>query len=88
MQKILVSMEANLLARRDRQRKERRVAIKEDPSISSSYAKIDSLTRAMERIMERLIIADINPPRENQDAPQIQNLNFRINPTQIKQRDP
>jgi hypothetical protein len=72
MQKSVVSVEANLLARRARQRTERRVTIKEEPSTSSSDAKLDSLARAMERMMERLTIADRNPPRENQAAPQIQ----------------
>ena len=62
--------------------------IKEDPSTSSSDAKIDSLARVMERIMERLTIADRNPPRENQAAPQIRNPNFRRNLPQIQQRDP
>jgi hypothetical protein len=84
MQKIFVSVEANLLARRARQRTERRVMIKEDPSTSSSDEKLYSLARAMERMMERLTIADRNPPRENQAAPQIQNPNFRINPPQIR----
>jgi L-rhamnose mutarotase len=88
MQKSAVSVEANLLARRARQRTERRVMIKEEPSTSSSDAKLDSLARAMERMMERLTIAERNPPRENQAAPQIQNPNFRRNPTQIRQRDP
>jgi hypothetical protein len=87
MQKSAVSVEANLLARRARQRTERRVTIKEDPSMSSSDAKLDSIVRSMERMMERLTIADINPPRENQPAPQIRNPNFRRNPTQIRQRD-
>ena len=41
----------------------------------------------MERMMERLTLYERNPPRENQLAPQIQNPNFRINPSQIKQRD-
>jgi hypothetical protein len=88
MQKSVVSVEANLLARRAWQRTERRVTIKEEPSTSSSDAKLDSLTRAMERMMERLTIAERNPPRENQAAPQIQNPNFRRNPPQIRQRDP
>ena len=39
-------------------------------------------------MMERLTIADRNPPKENQVAPQIRNPNFRRNPTQIRQRDP
>jgi hypothetical protein len=63
MQRCVVSVEANLLAKRARQRMERRVTIKEEPSTSYVYAKIDSLVRAMERMMERLDINDRNPPR-------------------------
>jgi hypothetical protein len=88
MQKSVVSVEENLLARRARQRTKKRVTIKEEPSTSSSDAKLDSLARAMEKMMERLTITDRNPPRENQAAPQIRNLNFRRNPPQIRQRDP
>lgn len=43
MQKSAVSVEANLLARRARQKTKRRVTIKEEPSTSSSDAKLDSL---------------------------------------------
>jgi hypothetical protein len=81
MQKCDVSVEAILLARRARQRTKRRVTIKEEPSTSTADAKIDSLVRTMERMMERLEITDRNPPRENQSAPQIQNRNFRRNPS-------
>jgi ribonuclease HI len=88
MQKSAVSVEANLLARRARQRTERRVTIKEEPSTSSSDAKLDSLARAMERMMERLTIAERNPPRDNQATPPIRNPNFRRNLPQIRQRDP
>jgi hypothetical protein len=51
MQKSVVSVEANLLARRARQRKERRVTIKEEPTTSSSDAKLESIVRTMERMM-------------------------------------
>jgi hypothetical protein len=88
MQKREISVEANLLAKRVRQRMERRVTIKEELSTSSSDAKLDSLAREMERMMERLTVAERNPPRENQPAPQIRNPNFRRNPPQIRQRDP
>jgi hypothetical protein len=71
MEKCVVSVEANLLARRARQRTERRVTIKEEPSTSTVDAKLDSLVRTMERMMEILEITDKNPPRENQPAPQI-----------------
>jgi hypothetical protein len=84
MQKSAVSVEANLLARRARQRTETRVTVKEEPSTSSSDEKLDSLTRAMERMMERLTIAEINPPRDNQATPPIRNQKFRRNPPQIQ----
>ena len=88
LQKSVVSVEENILARRAMQRTQMRVTIKEEPSTSSLDAKIDSLAIAMERMMERLTIADRNPPRENQAAPQIQNPNFRRNMPEIRQRDP
>jgi hypothetical protein len=88
MQKSAISVEANLLAKRARQRTERRVTIKEEPSTSTSDSKLDSLAREMERMMERLTVSERNPPRENPPAPQIWNPNFRRNPPQIRQRDP
>ena len=56
--------------------------------MSNSDSKLDSLARAVERMMERLTVSDINPPRENPLAPQVRNPNFRRNPPQIRQRDP
>jgi hypothetical protein len=88
MQKSTISVEANLFAKRAWQRIERRVTIKEEPSTSSSDAKLDSLSREMERMMERLTISERDPPRENEPAAQIQNPNFKRNPPQIRQRDP
>ena len=88
MHKSALSVEANLLAKRARQRSERRVTIKEEPSTSNSDSKLDSLARAVERMMERLTVSDINPLRENPTAPQVRNSNFRRNPPQIRQRDP
>jgi hypothetical protein len=69
MKKSVVSVEANLLARRARKINERRVTIKEEPSTSTSDAKIDFLVRTMERMMDRLEISNINLPRENQPIP-------------------
>jgi hypothetical protein len=88
MQKSAISVEANLLEKRARQRSERRVTIKEEPSTSTTDSKLDSLTRAVEIMMERLTVSDRNPPRENPPAPQVRNPNFRRNPPQIRQRDP
>jgi hypothetical protein len=88
MKKCVVSVEANLLAKIVRQRTERRVTIKEEPSTSTADAKIDSLVRTMEIMVERLEITDRKPPRENQPGPQIRNPNFRRNPPQMRQREP
>jgi hypothetical protein len=65
MHKSAVSVEANLLARRARQRTKRRVTIKEYPTTSSSDAKLESIVRTMEMMMERLTVVDRNPPRNN-----------------------
>ena len=54
MEKCVVSVEENMLAKRDRQWIERRVTIKDEPSTSTADEKIDSLVRTMERMMERL----------------------------------
>ena len=43
MQKSAISVEANLLAKRARQRSERRVTIKEEPSTSTTDSRLDSL---------------------------------------------
>jgi hypothetical protein len=88
MQKIAISVEANLLAKRARQRSERRVTIREEPSTSITESKLDSLSRNVEFMMERMSLSDRNPPRDNAPAPQIRNPNFRRNPPQIRQRDP
>jgi hypothetical protein len=68
MQKSAISVEANLLAKRARQRSERRVTIKEEPSTSTTDSRLDSLTRAVELLMERTSISDRNPPRDNTPA--------------------
>jgi len=76
------------LEKRARQKSERRVTIKEEPSTSTTNSKLDSLTRAVEIMMERFMVLDRIPPIDNTPAPQIQNPNFRRNPPQIRQRDP
>jgi hypothetical protein len=88
MQKSAISVEANLLVKRACQRTERRVTIKEEPSTSNKDSRLDSLTRALELMMERITVSDRNPPRDNAPAPQVRNPNFRRNPPQIRQRDP
>jgi hypothetical protein len=71
MQKCAISVEANLLAKRARQRSERRVMIKEEPSTSTTDSKLDSVVRTLELLIERMSISDRNPPRDNTPAPQI-----------------
>jgi hypothetical protein len=56
--------------------------------MSNSDSKLDSLARAVERMMERLTMLDKKLLRENPPAPQLQNPKFRRNPPQIRQRDP
>jgi hypothetical protein len=55
--------------------------------MSNSDSKLDSLARAVERMMERLTMSDRKILRENPLAPQLRNPNFRRNPPQIRQRD-
>jgi hypothetical protein len=88
MQKSAISVEANLLVKQARQRSERRVTIKEEPSTSTTDSKLDSVVRSLELLIERTNISDRNPLRDNTPAPQIRNPNFRRNPPQIRQRDP
>jgi len=76
-QSDVVSVEANLLAKRDRMRNERRVTIQEEPSTSD--VKIDSLTKNVEILMDRLENMERKPQWENKKEPQIRNPNFRKN---------
>ena len=67
-------------------RNERRVTIKDEPSTSDS--KIDSLEKSMERIMDRLENMERKPLWDNQQqGPQISNLNFRKNTNTGKSRE-
>ena len=85
MQANALKFEANLLAKKEKLKIERRVTIKEEPSFSYPfYYKIDNLLRTMERMMDRISITNRAPTIENQPAPQIRNPNFRRNPSQIK----
>ena len=68
MQKNVVSIEANLLAKRERMRSEKRVIVKEEASTSD--VKMDTLIRTMERMVDWLSIT-------NRPEMQIRNPNFR-----------
>ena len=66
-------------------RNERRVTIKEEPSISD--IKIDNLAKSIEILMDRLENMERKPQWENQQGPQIRNPNFRKNPNTSKSRE-
>ena len=87
MQRDAVSVEANLFEKRANMGTKRRVKMKEEPSTYSSDAKIDSLIRTIERMMEVINFIDRIPTRENQLGLQNRNQNVRRNPPQIKQRE-
>lgn len=68
MQKNVVSVEANLLAKKSKMKIENRVAIKEEPSTSLD-AKLDTLVKTMEKMMERMIMGDKAVAREPHGCP-------------------
>jgi hypothetical protein len=51
MQRSAISVEANMLEKRARQRSERRVTIKEEPSTLTTDSKLDSIVRTLELFM-------------------------------------
>lgn len=61
MQRYVVSVEANILAKRARLRSKRRVIIKEEPYTSYVDAKIYTLVKTMVRMMERIRITNKDP---------------------------
>ena len=86
MQNIAVSVEANFLAKRARMISEIRVTIKQETSTSDR--KIDSLAKAMEKMMDRLESMERKPHWDNQQkGPQIRNPNFRKNTNTGKSRE-
>jgi len=87
IQRSFVSVEANLQAKRAKMRTERQLTFKEEASTSATEAKIDSLVRTMEIMMERISINDRNVPRENPPVQQNRNPNPRRNTPQIRQRN-
>ena len=60
MQKNVVSVEANLLAKITRMRSEKKVTVKEEASTSN--VKMNTLIRKMERMVDRLFIKDRPEP--------------------------
>lgn len=82
-----MSVEVKFLAKRSRLKAKRRVTIEEEPIYYSWDAKLNTLVKTMERMMERISLNDRDPPRENQDGPPIRNSSFRRNAPQIKYRE-
>jgi len=68
MQKNVVNVEANLLAKKSKLRFEKRVTIKQEPS-SSLDVKLQTLVKTLKGIMERMALTYRIPPREPQGAP-------------------
>lgn len=64
MQSVVVSVEANLLAKRARVRNEIRGTTKDEPSPFD--IKIDSLEKGMEKLMDRIENNEWKPQGDNQ----------------------
>ena len=74
---MVVNVEANLLAKRARVRKERGGPLKDEAS--SSDLKIDGLAKGMEKLMDRIENIERKPHWDNQQTPPVRNPNFRKN---------
>ena len=87
MQSNVVSVEANLLAKKARMRNEKKVVFKEEASTLDG--KVDVLAKSLERIMDRLENMERKNQWENQQQqPPIRNPNFRKNPNARKNATP
>ena len=85
MQENAIKVEANILAKKGKQKPECRLNIKEELSTSAVDHKIDNLVRVVNQMIQRVNINDQNQARENKNVPQTRNQNFRRNVPQIKQ---
>ena len=61
-----MSVEANIIEKRNRLRSKKSVTYKDDiaPLTSTSDTKIDNLVKVMERMLEKINLNDRVPPRE------------------------
>ena len=86
MQKGALSVEANIIGKRNRLRLEKRVTYNDDllPSTSASDTEIDNLVKVMERMLEKINLNDRVPPREPQNN---QNRNRNQNYKREKNQD-
>jgi len=75
MQNVAVSVEANLIAKRNRARMERRTTFKEEPS--SLEQKLDAIISGMQRLGERVESVERKSSWEGQQSNTIRNPNFR-----------
>lgn len=77
MQNIVVSVEANLIAKRTRAKNERRTTFKEEPSTFDQ--KLDAIMKGMERLGDRVETMERKSSWEGQTSNTTRNPNFRKN---------
>ncbi len=77
MQSIAMSMEANLISKRNRARSERRKTFKEEPSAFEQ--KLDVINKGMDRLGDRVETIERKSSWEGQPNSNARNLNFRKN---------
>jgi len=77
MQNVAVTMEANLIAKRNKARNERRTTFKEEPSALEQ--KLDVIINGMHRLGDRVESFERKSSWEAQQPNTIRNLNFRKN---------
>ena len=90
MQRGAVSVEANIIEKRNRLRLEKRVTYKDDllPSTSTSDTIIDNLVKVMDRMLEKINLNDRVPPREPQNNQnRNRNQNYRRENNQDKKKE-
>jgi len=80
MQNVAVSVEANLIAKRNRARAERKTTFKEEPS--SWDQKLDAIINGMQRLGERVESVERKSSWEGPQNNPIRNPNFRRNQNQ------
>lgn len=78
MMNIAVSVEENLIAKRNRARTERRTTFKEEPSAFEQ--KLDAIIKGMDRLGDRVETIETKSSWEAQASNTTRNPNFRRNP--------
>lgn len=77
MQNIVVSVEANLIAKRNRARVERRTTFREEPSALDQ--KLDAIIKGIHGLGDRVDTIERKSSQEGQQSNTIRNPNFRKN---------